>query len=81
MAVLCDLSIKVAHCTQVHDMWPFGPLVSILMQISSKHTFNKLLNLCYSLFRQHVYLAKSYELNCTIFHDYNLVGTFRVVLG
>ena len=18
---------KVAHCTQVHDMWPFGPLV------------------------------------------------------
>ena len=19
---------KVAHCTQVHDMWPFGPLVS-----------------------------------------------------
>ena len=20
---------KVAHCTQVHDMWPFGPLVSI----------------------------------------------------
>ena len=21
---------KVAHCTQVHDMWPFGPLVCIL---------------------------------------------------
>ena len=21
---------KVAHCTQVHDMWPFGPLVNIL---------------------------------------------------
>ena len=21
---------KVAHCTQVHDMWPFGPLVSLL---------------------------------------------------
>ena len=21
---------KVAHCTQVHDMWPFGPLVFIL---------------------------------------------------
>ena len=20
---------KVAHCTQVHDMWPFGPLVSV----------------------------------------------------
>ena len=20
---------KVAHCTQVHDMWPFGPLVSL----------------------------------------------------
>ena len=20
-------SKKVAHCTQVHDMWPFGPLV------------------------------------------------------
>ena len=22
---------KVAHCTQVHDMWPFGPLVSGFM--------------------------------------------------
>ena len=27
MAVLSNLSIKVAHCTQVHDMWPCGPLV------------------------------------------------------
>ena len=25
--VLSYLSIKVAHCTQVHDMWPFGSLV------------------------------------------------------
>ena len=24
MAVLSDLSIKVAHCSQVHDMWPSG---------------------------------------------------------
>ena len=23
---------KVAHCTQVHDMWPFGPLVVVLGQ-------------------------------------------------
>ena len=23
---LADSSKKVAHCTQVHDMWPFGPL-------------------------------------------------------
>ena len=22
---------KVAHCTQVHDMWPFGPLVTDLI--------------------------------------------------
>ena len=22
---------KVAHCTQVHDMWPFGPLVKIAL--------------------------------------------------
>ena len=29
MAVLSDLSIKVAHFTQVHDMWPFGPLVIV----------------------------------------------------
>ena len=21
---------KVAHCTQVHDMWPFGPLVNVV---------------------------------------------------
>ena len=27
MAGLADPSNKVAHCTQVHDMWPFGPLV------------------------------------------------------
>ena len=25
---------KVAHCTQVHDMWPFGPLVSKSLQMS-----------------------------------------------
>ena len=29
MAILSDLSIKVAHCTQVHDIWPFGPVVYI----------------------------------------------------
>ena len=23
----CQSAKKVAHCTQVHDMWPFGPLV------------------------------------------------------
>ena len=22
---------KVAHCTQVHDMWPFGPLVYVFI--------------------------------------------------
>ena len=26
-AALADLSRKMAHCTQVQDMWPFGPLV------------------------------------------------------
>ena len=25
---------KVAHCTQVHDMWPFGPLVSVTWPVS-----------------------------------------------
>ena len=24
---LADLSTKVTHCTQVHDIWPIGPLV------------------------------------------------------
>ena len=24
---------KVAHCTQVHNMWPFGPLVFILLYL------------------------------------------------
>ena len=28
MSALADSSQKVAHCTQVHNMWPFGPLVS-----------------------------------------------------
>ena len=27
MAALSDLTIKLAYCTQVHDVWPFGPLV------------------------------------------------------
>ena len=27
MATLANPPKKVAHCTQVHDMWPFGPLV------------------------------------------------------
>ena len=26
---------KVAHCTQVHDMWPFGPLVNERIQYNS----------------------------------------------
>ena len=30
MADLSDLSIKVAHCSHVHNMWPFGSLVIIL---------------------------------------------------
>ena len=27
---------KVAHCTQVHDMWPFGPLVCLVFTASPK---------------------------------------------
>ena len=27
LVALADSSKRVAHCTQVHDMWPFGPLV------------------------------------------------------
>ena len=34
MAVLSDLSIKVAHGTQVHDMWPFGPLVYLDLELT-----------------------------------------------
>ena len=26
---------KVAHCTQVHDMWPFGPLVKLTQLLST----------------------------------------------
>ena len=37
---------KVAHCTQVHDMWPFGPLVWTLFQpghsVSQTHVFFKM---------------------------------------
>ena len=32
MTVLSDLSIKVAFCTQVHDMCPFWPLVSTIIR-------------------------------------------------
>ena len=27
MAVLSGMSMKVAHCTLVHDIWPFGSLI------------------------------------------------------
>ena len=27
------MSTKVAHCTQVHDIWPFGPLVYALIKV------------------------------------------------
>ena len=30
--------IKVAHCTQVHDMWPFGPIVYFSHAIERKRT-------------------------------------------
>ena len=30
---------KVAHCTQVHDMWPFGPLVSAFRSFETSLTF------------------------------------------
>ena len=25
-----DVATNVAHCTQVHNMWPFGPLVILI---------------------------------------------------
>ena len=31
---------KVAHCTQVHDMWPFGPLVSWRHSMLNGHDFS-----------------------------------------
>ena len=37
MATLANPSKKVAHCTQVHVMWPFGPLV-LRWEILSKMT-------------------------------------------
>ena len=30
MAALADSSTNVAHCTQVHDMWTFWPLVDYM---------------------------------------------------
>ena len=32
---------KVAHCTQVHDMWPFGPLVSVWNRLTFFDRFPK----------------------------------------
>ena len=33
MSALGRFLKKVAHCTQVHDMWPFGPLVIVVMML------------------------------------------------
>ena len=47
IAVLSRLSIKEAYCTQVHDLWSFGPLLALECSLSfttfkneriSKHT-------------------------------------------
>ena len=35
IAVLSDLSIEVAHCTRVHDMWPIGPFVNTIGYIET----------------------------------------------
>ena len=43
MASLADSSKKVAHCTQVHDIWPFGPLVCEWMFERTKKSPWKLL--------------------------------------
>ena len=32
MATLSDPSTKVAHCTRVKDMWPFGPLFCVVFE-------------------------------------------------
>ena len=46
---------KVAHCTQVHDIWPFGPVVvdlssgtteRYLLKLYSKQELNVLLHFC-----------------------------------
>ena len=37
MFVLSDLSVKIAHCTQVHDMWPLGPLACMCFVFSFSH--------------------------------------------
>ena len=29
------MATNVAHCTQMHDMWPFGPLVIVYASIYS----------------------------------------------
>ena len=40
MSVLAFLK-EVAHCTQVHDMWPFGPLVSSKFRVGLVIFFQK----------------------------------------
>ena len=42
---------KVAHCTQVHDMWPFGPLVLFLDPPMSLSRYFCCYNAIFSLFR------------------------------
>ena len=42
---------KVAHCTQVHDMWPFGPLVfSFSSTMFYRSTLSSLLTYCFVFF-------------------------------
>ena len=37
LVALDDQSTKVAHCTQVHDMWPLGPLFNKWMYYCIAH--------------------------------------------
>ena len=47
MAVLSDLTIKVAHCTQLHDVWPYGPLVYPTASDNDKICFSTLITIIY----------------------------------
>ena len=53
---------KVAHCTQVHDMWPFGPLVFKECQTSRSMSLGQTFWYLYKgLFTRNVYWASVWQ--------------------
>ena len=64
---------KLAHCTQVHDMWPFGPLVTLFNHIFIPNsTLLHLLTLIFICEFAHTSNRCDKSINCAYIYEKNI---------